>query len=97
MISRGIWTCGPSGDSSLPGESHDQSSSSLFHLFLLLGLVPRSFLPFLLSKVGPEMGEDIDVVLEKGKVLHIKTLTPGIEVGDLHHDVLDSSICVFGA
>ena len=31
--------------------------------------------------VGPEMGEDIDVVLEKGKVLHIKTLTPGIEVG----------------
>ena len=30
--------------------------------------------------VGPEMGEDIDVVLEKGKVLHIKTLTPGIEV-----------------
>jgi len=29
--------------------------------------------------VGPEMGEDIDVVLEKGKVLHIKTLTPGIE------------------
>ena len=65
--------------------------------FLVLGLVPRSFLPFLLSKVGPEMGEDIDVVLEKGKVLHIKTLTPGIEVGDLHHDVLDSSICVFDA
>ena len=31
--------------------------------------------------VGPEMGEDIEVVLEKGKVLHIKTLTPGIEVG----------------
>ena len=26
------------------------------------------------------MGEDIDVNLEKGKVLHIKTLTPGIEV-----------------
>ena len=34
--------------------------------------------------VGPEMGEDIDVVLEKGKVLHIKTLTPGIEVGASH-------------
>merc|ERR1719430_2099958 len=32
--------------------------------------------------VGPEMGEDIDVVLEKGKVLHIKTLTPGIEVDE---------------
>merc|ERR1719228_2532635 len=30
--------------------------------------------------VGPEMGEDIDVVLEKGKTLHIKALTPGIEV-----------------
>ena len=30
--------------------------------------------------VGPEMGEDIKVVLEKGKVLHIKALTPGIEV-----------------
>ena len=43
------------------------------------------------------MGEDIDVVLEKGKVLHIKTLTPGIEVGNLHHGVLDSSICVFDA
>ena len=43
------------------------------------------------------MGEDIDVVLEKGKVPHIKTLTPGIKVGDLHHDVLDSSICVFDA
>ena len=50
-----------------------------------------------LSKVGPEMGEDIDVVLEKGKVLHIKTLTPGIEVGILHHGGLDSSICVFDA
>ena len=43
------------------------------------------------------MGEDIDVVLEKGKVLHIKTLTPGIEVGILHHGGLDSSICVFDA
>ena len=40
------------------------------------------------------MGEDLDVVLEKGKAPHIKTLTPGIKVGDLHHDVLDSSICV---
>jgi len=30
--------------------------------------------------VGPDMGEDIDVVLEKGKTLHIKALTPGIEV-----------------
>lgn len=32
--------------------------------------------------VGPDMGEDIDVKLEKGKVLHIKTLTPGIEVDE---------------
>ena len=38
--------------------------------------------------VGPEMGEDIDVVLEKGKVLHIKTLTPGIEVGVLPQSTL---------
>ena len=97
MISRGIWTSGPSGDPSLPGESQDYSSSSLFLPFLHLGLFRRSFLTFLLSKVGPEMGEDIDVVLEKGKVLHIKTLTPGIEVGNLHHGVLDSSICVFDA
>ena len=43
------------------------------------------------------MGEDIDVVLEKGKVLHIKTLTPGIEVGNLHHGVLDISISVLDA
>jgi len=39
--------------------------------------------------VGPEMGEDIDVVLEKGKVLHIKTLTPGIEeLGASHSPAL---------
>eukprot|EP00092_Neocalanus_flemingeri_P000966 GFUD01001033.1.p1 GENE.GFUD01001033.1~~GFUD01001033.1.p1 ORF type:complete len:1189 (+),score=366.11 GFUD01001033.1:73-3639(+) len=30
--------------------------------------------------VGPEMGEEFDVTIEKGKTLTIKTLTPGIEV-----------------
>jgi hypothetical protein len=40
----------------------------------VLRLETRHFL------VGPELGEDMDVVLEKGKVLHIKALTPGIEV-----------------
>lgn len=30
--------------------------------------------------VGPEMGEEFEVTIEKGKTLTIKTLTPGIEV-----------------
>merc|ERR1719483_1223807 len=30
--------------------------------------------------VGPEMGEEFNVTIEKGKTLTIKTLTPGIEV-----------------
>ena len=30
--------------------------------------------------VGPDMGEEFDVNIEKGKTLTIKTLTPGIEV-----------------
>ena len=31
--------------------------------------------------VGPDMGEEFSVTIEKGKTLTIKTLTPGIEVG----------------
>ena len=30
--------------------------------------------------LGPEMGEEFEVTIEKGKTLTIKTLTPGIEV-----------------
>ena len=30
--------------------------------------------------VGPDMGEEFEVTIEKGKTLSIKTLTPGIEV-----------------
>merc|ERR1719284_530893 len=30
--------------------------------------------------VGPDMGEEFEVTIEKGKTLTIKTLTPGIEV-----------------
>ena len=30
--------------------------------------------------VGPDMGEEFEVTIEKGKTLAIKTLTPGIEV-----------------
>merc|ERR1719209_2830548 len=32
--------------------------------------------------VGPDMGEEFDVTIEKGKTLTIKTLTPGIGVTD---------------
>ena len=30
--------------------------------------------------VGPDMGEEFEVTIEKGKTLTIKTLTPGIGV-----------------
>jgi len=32
--------------------------------------------------VGPDMGEDFEVTIEKGKTLNIKTLTPGIGVSE---------------
>ena len=35
--------------------------------------------------VGPDMGEEFDVNIEKGKTLTIKTLTPGIEVDIYFH------------
>ena len=34
--------------------------------------------------VGPDMGEEFEVPLEKGKLLTIKTLTPGIQVKEFN-------------
>ena len=39
--------------------------------------------------VGPEMGEEFEVTIEKGKTLTIKTLTPGIEVRSHHLSYVD--------
>ena len=38
--------------------------------------------------VGPEMGEEFEVTIEKGKTLTVKTLTPGIEVRHLIISIL---------
>ena len=38
--------------------------------------------------VGPEMGEEFEVTIEKGKTLTVKTLTPGIEVNKYSNECL---------